>query len=158
MAFCLGRPGLNPRLEFGFFQFRIAVTLFSLVVRLFLITCKRAYSSFFFTVSFINCKLTMYQEKGKAQIKKTHSSSTNAIFRWMCFPPNDKESVRWEAKKLKGRFSTERERNGCWRQSNNSLLGGGSIRIYEEPGFESCRSKAPVHRLNFLGLWLTHGW
>ena len=27
MAFCLGRPGSNPRVDFGFFQFRIAVNL-----------------------------------------------------------------------------------------------------------------------------------
>ena len=36
MAFCLGRPGLNPRTDLGFFQFRIAVNLFSLGVGLFL--------------------------------------------------------------------------------------------------------------------------
>ena len=34
MSFCLGRPGLNPRTDLGFFQFRIAVNLFSLGVRL----------------------------------------------------------------------------------------------------------------------------
>ena len=29
MAFCLGRPGLNPRMDLGFFQFRIVVNLSS---------------------------------------------------------------------------------------------------------------------------------
>ena len=37
MAFCLGRPGSNPGTDFTFFQFRIAVNLFSLGVGLFLI-------------------------------------------------------------------------------------------------------------------------
>ena len=41
VAFCLGRPGSNPRSDFGFFQFRIAVNLFSLGVGLFLITYNR---------------------------------------------------------------------------------------------------------------------
>ena len=41
MAFSLGRPGSNPRSDFGFFQFRTAVNLFSLGVGLFLITCNR---------------------------------------------------------------------------------------------------------------------
>ena len=36
MAFCLGRPGSNPGTDYGFIQFRIAVNLFSLGVRLFL--------------------------------------------------------------------------------------------------------------------------
>ena len=40
-AFLLGRPGLNPGSDFGFFQFRIAVNLFSLHVRRFLKTCNR---------------------------------------------------------------------------------------------------------------------
>ena len=30
MAFCLGRLGSNPGTDLGFFQFRIAVNLFSL--------------------------------------------------------------------------------------------------------------------------------
>ena len=38
LAFCLGRPGLNPWTDFGFFQVRIAVILFSLGVGLFLTT------------------------------------------------------------------------------------------------------------------------
>ena len=40
-AFCLGRPGLNPGTDLGFFKFRIAVIPISLGVRLFLITCNR---------------------------------------------------------------------------------------------------------------------
>ena len=75
MAFCLGRPGSNPGLDFGFFQFKIAVNLFSLGVGLFLIRCNRTVhslpSSFLFTiVKIINCKLTMYQEKGKINPKR----------------------------------------------------------------------------------------
>ena len=35
MAFCPGRPGSDPRSDFGFFQFRIAVNLYSLGVGLF---------------------------------------------------------------------------------------------------------------------------
>ena len=63
MAFCLSRPGLNPGLDFGFFLFRIAVNLFSLGVKLFLIMNKRPVhlpSSFLFpiVVKNINCKLT----------------------------------------------------------------------------------------------------
>ena len=78
MAFCLGRPGLNPVSDFGFFLFRIAVNLFSLGVGLFQITCNRMVhilpSSFLFPFTFtivkiINCKLTMYQEKGKINPK-----------------------------------------------------------------------------------------
>ena len=38
MAFCLGRRGSNLGTGFGFFQFKIAVNLFPLGVRLFLIT------------------------------------------------------------------------------------------------------------------------
>ena len=34
-AICLGRPGLSPRGDIGFFQFRIAVHPFSLDVGLF---------------------------------------------------------------------------------------------------------------------------
>ena len=41
MAFCLGRLGSNPAADLGFFQFRIAVNLFSLGVRLFLIASNR---------------------------------------------------------------------------------------------------------------------
>ena len=54
VAFCLGRPGSNPRSDFGFFQFRIAVNLLLLGVGLFLITCNRTVhtlpSSFLFTI------------------------------------------------------------------------------------------------------------
>ena len=80
MAFCLDRPGLNPGLDFGFFQFRIAVNLFSLGVGLFLITCNRTVHtlppSFVFPiiiyiiVKIINCKLSMYQEKLKINPKR----------------------------------------------------------------------------------------
>ena len=78
MTCCQGRPGLNPRTDFWFF-FRIAVNLFSLGVWLFLITCNRTMhthpSSFQFPssstiVKFINCKLTMYQEKGTIYPKR----------------------------------------------------------------------------------------
>ena len=34
-AFCLGRPGSNPVMDLGFFQFRFAVSIFSLGVGLF---------------------------------------------------------------------------------------------------------------------------
>ena len=35
MVFCLGGPGLNPRTDLGFFLFRSAVNLLSLVVFLY---------------------------------------------------------------------------------------------------------------------------
>ena len=61
MAFCLGRPGSNPGSEFGFFQFRIAVNLFSLGVGLFLITCNKTVhtlpSSFLFPIITYLCKI-----------------------------------------------------------------------------------------------------
>ena len=38
LAFCLARPGSNLRMDLGFFQFRIAVNLFSVGVGLLLIT------------------------------------------------------------------------------------------------------------------------
>ena len=60
MAFCPGRPGLNPGLDFGFFQFRIAVNLFSLGVGLFLITCNRTVHtlpfSFLFPIIIYHCE------------------------------------------------------------------------------------------------------
>ena len=40
-AFCLGRPGSSPRSDFGFFQFRIPVNLFSLGVGFFIIRYNR---------------------------------------------------------------------------------------------------------------------
>ena len=53
LALCLGRPGLNPRTDFGFF-------LFSLVVRLFLIACNRSVntlpSSFLFPLIVYQCE------------------------------------------------------------------------------------------------------
>ena len=60
MAFCLGRRGLNPGLDFGFFQFRIAANLFSQGVGLFLITCNRMVhtlpSSFLFPIIIYHCE------------------------------------------------------------------------------------------------------
>ena len=62
---------MNPGLDFGFFQFRISVNLFSLGVGLFLITCNTPPSSFLFLTiaKMINFKLTMFQEKGKINSK-----------------------------------------------------------------------------------------
>ena len=61
MSFCMGRPGLNPGLDFGFFQFRIAVNLSSLGVGLFLITYNRTVrtlpSSFLFPIIIYCCKI-----------------------------------------------------------------------------------------------------
>ena len=58
--FCLGRPGSNPGSDFDFFQFRIAVDLFSLGVGLFLIMCNRMVhnlpSSFLFPVIIYHCE------------------------------------------------------------------------------------------------------
>ena len=55
-----GRPGSNPTLDFGFFQFRIAVNLFPLGVRLFLIMCNRTVhtlpSSFLFPIINYHCE------------------------------------------------------------------------------------------------------
>ena len=60
MAFCLGRPGSNPRLDFGFSQFRIVVNLFSLGVGPFLITCNGTVltlpSSFLFPIIIYHCE------------------------------------------------------------------------------------------------------
>ena len=79
MAFCLGRPGLNPGTDLGFFQFRIVVNLFSLGVGLFLIMCNRTVHtlpssssclSSFTSLKFINCNVTMYQEKEKINPKR----------------------------------------------------------------------------------------
>ena len=58
LAVCRGRPGSNPGMDFGFFQVRIAVYLFSLGVRLYLITCNRTVhtlpSSFLFPIIIYN--------------------------------------------------------------------------------------------------------
>ena len=63
MVLCLGRPGLYPGTDLGFFQFRIAVNLFSLAIGLFLIPFKRRVhtitSSFLFPI--INYHFTIYQ-------------------------------------------------------------------------------------------------
>ena len=73
MGFCLGRPGSNPGDRLGIFLFRISVTLFSMGVELFLITCNRTvhilHSSFLFSsftvVKFIHSVLAIYQENVK---------------------------------------------------------------------------------------------
>ena len=54
IAFCLARLGSNPGTDLGFFQFRIAVNLFSLRVGLFSnnVSWNSAYSFFFFLVSY----------------------------------------------------------------------------------------------------------
>ena len=61
MSFCLGRPGSNPGMDLGFFQFRIAVNLFSLGFGLFLITFNRTFhilpSSFLLAIIFNNLPL-----------------------------------------------------------------------------------------------------
>ena len=41
MTFCLGRLGSNPGTELSFFQYRMAVSLLSLIVGLFLIMFNR---------------------------------------------------------------------------------------------------------------------
>ena len=41
MAFCLGRPGLNPGTDSGFFKLIISLNLFSLGVGLFQMMCNR---------------------------------------------------------------------------------------------------------------------
>ena len=61
MAFCLTRPGSNPRTDLGFFQFRIAVNLLLLGVQLFLIMFNRMVhtlpSSFLFPIIIYHCKI-----------------------------------------------------------------------------------------------------
>ena len=63
-AFYPSRLGSNPRMGLGFIQFRFAVNLFLLRVRLFLFTCNTMMntvpSSFLFRII-----SAMYQEKGK---------------------------------------------------------------------------------------------
>ena len=97
MAFCLGWPGSNPGTDLGFFHSRIVVILFlfSLGVGLFLIVINRAvhilflllycFLSSYTAVKFLNCILTVLQEKGKnknlmrpgkALIKKRRSLNT----------------------------------------------------------------------------------
>ena len=60
MAFCPGWLGSNPGSDFGFFQLRIAVNLFSLGVGLFIITCNRTVhnlpSSFLFPIIIYHCE------------------------------------------------------------------------------------------------------
>ena len=61
MAFCLGRLDSNPGMGLGFFQFRIAVNLFSLSVRRFLITRNRTVhalsSSLLLPIIIYHCKI-----------------------------------------------------------------------------------------------------
>ena len=92
MAFCLGRPGLNPGMDLGFFQFRFAVNLFSLGVGLFQKTRNRTVHtcpySFLFRIiiyHFINCNLTMCQEKGK-QINPKRGSEKPTFFKLANLP------------------------------------------------------------------------
>ena len=66
MAFCLGRPGSNPRTDLGFLQCRIFVNLFSLGVGLFLLTCSNRMvhtlpSSFLFPIMIYRCKISQLQ-------------------------------------------------------------------------------------------------
>ena len=74
MAFSLGRPGSNPGLDFGFFQFRIAVNLFSLGVGLFLITCNRTVhtlpSSFLFPIIIYHCENYQFQANNVLRKRK----------------------------------------------------------------------------------------
>ena len=76
LAFCLDRLGSNPGTDFGFFQVRIAVNLFSLGAVLFLIRSNRTFLllscflSSFAIVKIINGNPTMYQEKGKINTKR----------------------------------------------------------------------------------------
>ena len=63
-AFYPSRFGSNPRMGLGFFQFRFAVNLFSLGVKLFLLTCNTTVNTF--PSSFLFRIISaMYQEKGK---------------------------------------------------------------------------------------------
>ena len=61
MAFCLAKPGSNPRTDLGFFQFRISVNLLLLGVQLFLIMFNRMMhtlpSSFLFPIIIYHCKI-----------------------------------------------------------------------------------------------------
>ena len=65
ITFCMGRPGYNPGMDLGFFQFRIAVNLFSLGVGLFLIKCNRTVhtlpSSFLFSIIIYQFKIDHLQ-------------------------------------------------------------------------------------------------
>ena len=80
MTFCLGRLGSNPRMELGFFKVQNSSQFFSLGVGLFLMKCNStvhtlfillsSFLSSFTIVKFINCILSMYQEKGKRKSKK----------------------------------------------------------------------------------------
>ena len=74
MAFCLGRLGLNPGLDFGFFQFRIAVNLFSLGVGLFLISCNRTVhtlpASFLFPIIIYHCENYQFQANNVSRKRK----------------------------------------------------------------------------------------
>ena len=74
MAFCLGRPGPNPGSNFGFFQFTIAVRLFSLGVGLFLIMCNRTEhtipSSFLFPIIIYHCENYQFQANNVPRKRK----------------------------------------------------------------------------------------
>ena len=76
--FGLGRLGLNPRTDLGFFQFRSAVNLLSLGVGLFLLTCNRTVHTLP-SLSFLLPTIIMYhlsnvilhcsKKRGKIQIE-----------------------------------------------------------------------------------------
>ena len=75
MAFYLGRLGSNPGTDlYGFFQFRIAVNLFSMGFGLVLKTCKRKVhtllSSFLFRMIIYHCTLTMYKSRKRKNPKE----------------------------------------------------------------------------------------
>ena len=61
IPFCLGRPSLNPSIDLGFLQFRMAVNLFLQGVELFLIMCNRMVhplpASFLFPITIYYCKM-----------------------------------------------------------------------------------------------------
>ena len=76
MAFCLGRPGLNPGSDFGFFQFGISVNLFLMGVGLFLITCNRMMYSLPSSCQFLhfyNCENDQFQANNVPRKRKNKS-------------------------------------------------------------------------------------
>ena len=94
MAFCPGRLASNPRKVLGFFQFIIAVNLFSLSIGLFQIMCNRTVqtpppSSFLFPIIIYHCQnYQRYQERGNMKSKKrpgkahTWKSPPRLFFHW----------------------------------------------------------------------------
>ena len=87
MAYCLSRPSLNPRMDLGFFSVQNCHKLFSLGVGLFQITCNgtvhtltSSFLSSFTMIKFINCNLTVNQEKGQNKSKKRQGEATIFMF------------------------------------------------------------------------------